>query len=34
MKDFGKNISERQHLNPVSLSKTKWFATMIESILK
>ncbi len=33
MKDFGKNIPERQNINPVSLSKTSWFFKMIEAIL-
>lgn len=34
MKDFAKNIPARQHVNPVSLSKTTWFLAMIELVLK
>lgn len=32
-KDYGKQIQERQNLNPTDLAKTNWFKTKIEEIL-
>ena len=34
MKNYGKNIPDRIQLNPVSLSKTNWFTSKIQSVLK
>jgi len=34
MKNYGKNIPERMQLNPISLSKTNWFTSKIQSVLK
>lgn len=34
MKDFCKTLSERQNINPIDLSKTNWFKTQIENIIK
>lgn len=33
LKDYGKSLPERQHINPFELSKTKWFSQQIASIL-
>lgn len=34
MKDYGKNISYRQNIDPTLLAKTKWFQTQIELTLQ
>ena len=33
LKDYGKALPERQHINPFELSKTNWFSQQIASIL-